>query len=207
MNLQEDSNFGQRHNLCAGITNSTVFLRRPAESDSLQFLQRKRQEAMVDRGEEVCSFWGEGKTGYGVTSTASTRTNEFGEYYSNRYRPSKISKRELYQFLSLNRFTAIEFIFSSLILLHSELSFLIQNDRIVENVVERYRISCFILNIKDIINIYNNRKINIMNSCLQYNISKYYYNPDESFEISAQFLRFQISNNNIGNTFYLFIFK
>lgn len=95
----------------------------------------------------------------------------------------QVYQRRNYTHFSLNRFSPVELIFSSHIWLNSNFHFLNMTDKIVDKTLKRYRLSCFIMSIKDLIQLYRDPKINFYHSCLSYNKSKFYYNIDESYEI------------------------
>lgn len=176
---------------------STLFQRNPGESDTIQVLRRKRQKTMVDGGEEICNFCYDGRPRHDVTTTPEHTTSRRGEDNRERIRPSKVSKGELLKFLSLNRFSPIELIFSSNVWLQSKFHFLSMSDRIVDKTIERYRLSCFVMNMKELVSLYKQKDVNFFHSCIGNDKQKYYYNVDESYEILETFIKTQIAYNKI----------
>lgn len=106
-------------------------------------------EVMVDGRSEECDFWNERRGRYDSSTTSELPPSGSRENYMQRTRASSISKGELFKFLALNRFAPIELIFSSTLWLESKFHFLSMSDRIVDKAIERYRLSCFVMNMKD----------------------------------------------------------
>lgn len=106
-----NTNLGLRHCLCIRIKNNTLFQRNPAKGLILLAKQTARKDGGWERKESCIRIERRGGHDDELASTAShSRSRE--DCFPGPRTPA-ISKRKLFEFLSENRLSSVELIFSS----------------------------------------------------------------------------------------------